>query len=109
MSLPYLEDQFCRTEPFICYLCKTDEATEKHHILPRAKGGAKGETVPCCGDCGGQIHMLFTNKELANMSLEDLINEPQMEKYLKWKRKHPGPHRHKASNPVKNWRKTHRA
>jgi 5-methylcytosine-specific restriction enzyme A len=97
-----------QTELSLCYLCQTDPWVEKHHILPKSKGGAGGETIPCCSDCGGQIHMLFTNKELEHMSLKDLLNEPQMVKYLKWKRKHPGDHRHKASNPVKNWRKSHR-
>ena len=78
-----------------CEVCDTDNAIQKHHVTPVSKGGAKGLEVACCVDCGNQIHMLYTNKELAIFgSLEILIHQEDMKKYIEWKRKHPGGHRY---------------
>lgn len=88
----------------LCEICSTDEAVEKHHVVPKSKGGK--ETIDCCSDCGGQVHMLFTNEDLGKMTLTDLMNTNKMRKYIKWKQKHPGNHRHRMSNEVK--RKTSR-
>lgn len=52
--------------------------------------------------------MLFTNNELASLSLDELTSHEKMVKYLKWKEKHLGPHKHRMSNEVKKWKKTHR-
>ena len=52
--------------------------------------------------------MLFNNNELAVMSLEDLLSHEKMINYLKWKKKHPGEHRHRMSKEVKKWKKGHR-
>jgi hypothetical protein len=93
----------------LCLICQIDTATEKHHTLPRSKGGRGQETIDCCSDCGGQVHMLFTNTELAKMTLEELITNEQMVKYIVWKKKHPGEHRHRMSKGVKSWRKSHRS
>jgi hypothetical protein len=93
----------------ICKICETDPATERHHVRPKSKGGTRGEIVWCCSDCGGQIHMLFDNKTLANLSLEELIETNEMKTYVSWKKKHPGgTHRHQMSSTVKQWKKGHR-
>jgi hypothetical protein len=91
-----------------CSVCNTDEASEQHHIVPKAVGGRGKKTIPCCKDCGQQVHMLFTNKELASMQLHDLLCVPEMQHYIRWKRKHPGTHSHRMSNKVKSWKKRHR-
>ena len=91
-----------------CRLCGIDTATQKHHVLPKSKGGRHLETLPCCVDRGGQVHMLFNNIELAAMSLDDLTNHEKILKYLKWKKTHPGTQKHRMSNDVKRWRKGHR-
>ena len=91
----------------ICELCQTDESVEKHHIIPRSKGGVHKGTIECCSDCGSQIHMLFNVAELALMTLEDLLAHEKFIKYLRWKKKHPGPHRHQLSREVKEWKKYH--
>lgn len=91
-----------------CRICGTDEAVEKHHVLPKSKGGSKLETVMCCSDCGGQVHMLFNNSELASMTFEELMSKEKMISYIKWKQKHPGSHKHRMSNDVKRWKSNHR-
>lgn len=90
----------------ICKICETDEATQRHHVLPKSKGGK--DTVWCCDDCGGQVHMFFNNNELANMTLEQLLNTDKMRAYIAWKKKHPGKHKHRMSTVVKQWKKGHR-
>lgn len=66
------------------------------------------ETVPCCADCGGQVHMLFSNKALSEMTLDELLQKDEMQSYLQWKRNHPGEHKHRMSRGVKEWRRGHR-
>lgn len=77
----------------------------KHHIIPKSKGG-KG-TIDCCSDCGEQLHMLFTNKELCSISLEEIIASSRMQTYINWKEKHLGNHRHKSSKKLREWKKFH--
>jgi len=88
-----------------CVFCD-EPATEKHHVVPRSQGGT--DTIDCCGTCGNQVHMLFENKALAVMSLEELANTDEMRRYLKWREKHPGKHKARMSNRVKKWRQYHR-
>jgi 5-methylcytosine-specific restriction enzyme A len=92
----------------LCEICNTDEAVEEHHVLPKSKGGRHLETISCCSDCGGQVHMLFNNNELASMTLENLINHDKMVRYVLWKSKHPGSHKHRMSKEVKKWKQGHR-
>jgi len=89
-----------------CRFCLTDKATMKHHKIPRSLGGV--EIIDCCTDCGNQVHMLFTNKELAKMSFIRLMNSDKMKIYIEWKKKHPGKHTYRASRKVKEWAKNHR-
>jgi hypothetical protein len=98
-----------------CRVCDTDEAILNHHVTPKSRGGLrrlpvmKGNdlTIECCSDCGNQLHMLFTNKELEELGL-NVLNLEAMKKYIEWKKKHPGNHAYRASNKVKDWKKGHR-
>jgi hypothetical protein len=82
------ECQFCGEETYDIH---------RHHLTPRSKGGAKGPKIRCCLTCSEQVHMLFTEKELANMSFEELVKTEPMKRYLNWKRKHPGDHKTRMS------------
>jgi hypothetical protein len=101
-----------KKETYICEICGDEiEQAFNHHALPKCEGGRrKGQnaTVVCCYTCNGQVHMLFSNQELARMSFEELLETPEIKKYQDWKRKHPGDHRHKSSQKVKEWKKYHR-
>lgn len=86
----------------ICEICKHySEDIHRHHIIPRARGGSKGPTIKCCPTCTYQVHVLFTEKELEKMTLEELLSTTQMQKYIQWKIKHPGDYRHKKSRRIK--------
>lgn len=93
-----------------CSICGMEaERLVKHHVRPRCKGGTHGETVRCCPVCASQVHMLFTEKELAAMTLLELLETEKMQKYLVWRRKHPGDHhRHRMSKKVRKWKEYHR-
>jgi hypothetical protein len=75
-----------------CALCERDVAKlTEHHLKPRSRL-KKGETTPTiwiCSACHRQIHVLFTNLQLADEynSLERLRDEPRMVKFLSWIRK----------------------
>jgi hypothetical protein len=111
----------------ICPICETDEVATRHHVVPLSRGKkidvptrllyAKDSPmyyfnhciVKVCMDCGSQVHMLYTNKELeAFGTLEILCEQPDMIKYIEWKKKHPGEHAHKSSLKLREWKKYHR-
>jgi len=43
-------------------------------------------TIAVCTNCGDQIHMLFTNKELERKfnTLEALLADEKMQKWINW-------------------------
>ncbi len=73
-----------------CELCERDvEKLTIHHLIPRQKKGHHGPKINICSACHRQIHTLFDNTRLAQElnSKEKLINEAQMQKFIKWVRK----------------------
>jgi hypothetical protein len=52
--------------------------------------------------------MLFTEKELAEMSLKELIANVKMQTFIKWRQKHPEEYKARMSRKVKRWKKYHR-
>ena len=73
-----------------CELCERDvEKLTIHHLIPRQKKGHHGPKINICSACHRQIHTLFDNTRLAQElnSKEKLINEAQMQKFIKWVKK----------------------
>jgi len=73
-----------------CALCERavpDRYLERHHLVPRSKGG-DGMVWMCC-DCGNQIHILFTNNELRDSycTIEALRSNSRVWQWVKWVRK----------------------
>jgi hypothetical protein len=97
----------------ICPICETDEVAVKHHVIPVSKAPRGFVHLPVspvlvCMDCGNQVHMLYTNKELASFgSLIILCAQSDMIKYIGWKKKHPGEHAYKASRKLREWKAFH--
>jgi len=62
---------------------------EKHHLVPKSKGGKDTELV--CVDCGDMIHQCITNKELKNSynSLEKIKSHEKIIKWIEWISKKP--------------------
>jgi 5-methylcytosine-specific restriction endonuclease McrA len=80
------------SETKICALCgrKTPhEYLEKHHLIPRSKSG-KITALFCC-DCGNQVHVLFSNKELQQQynSIESLQSNKRVKEWISWIRHKP--------------------
>ena len=92
-----------------CGICgEESDRLYRHHVRPVSKGGRHGEIVKCCDTCSNQVHMLFNEKELAAMTLEELLATEKMQRYVKWRKKHPGEHTHRMSKNVKQWKRYHR-
>lgn len=47
-----------------CWLCKTFNGLEDHHIIPRCSGGENGPQVRLCGVCHTAIHNMAFNKKM---------------------------------------------
>jgi hypothetical protein len=79
-----------------CALCGRDtppDRVEKHHLYPRSKRkkkevpkGKAGETVELCCDCHGQIHRLFSTKEMVGWyhTVGRLKEDVDMIVFLDW-------------------------
>lgn len=92
-----------------CELCgEGDTKLYRHHTVPKSEGGTHGPLLMCCLTCSRQVHMLFTNKELATMSREALVATESMKRYLNWKKKHPGRFRLRPSQRVRRLRNNRR-
>jgi hypothetical protein len=72
-----------------CPLCSRemdDADADRHHLIPRQKGGSKGPTVDLHRFCHTKIHSIFTNKELAKTynTVEALQAHPEIAKFIEW-------------------------
>ena len=84
--------------------CQVDKLF-KHHVLPKCLGGTAEDIAFCCWTCSRQVHALYSEKELAAMTLAQLCEQEDMKKYIAWKRRHPGDHRHMPSNRLRKRKK----
>jgi hypothetical protein len=70
-----------------CLICNRrtpEECAERHHLIPRSKDGK--ETIDVCIDCGNQLHLLFTNKELKKTynTLEVLLSNDRVQRWIRF-------------------------
>ena len=76
----------------ICPICKRnvpEQYLERHHTIPKSKGGK--ETISVCVNCGDTIHQLINIKELKTTynTIEALNSHPDIQKWSKWIFKKP--------------------
>ena len=75
-----------------CELCEREDVEITiHHLLPKEMGGTFAPTANLCIPCHKQIHALYTNEEIAARltSIDQLKDDPQLSRFLKWIRKQP--------------------
>jgi hypothetical protein len=85
-----------------CKICgRHTDKIYKHHLIPKVKGGKKGEIIECCKTCSRQVHMLFSEGELAKMTMEELLGMDAMQEYLKWIRNRSGDFKVRKSRRLK--------
>lgn len=82
----------------LCPLCKRPippQMASRHHLVPKLKGGAHGETVILHSICHSKIHTTFTEAELARdySTIEALESHPEIRKFVRWIQKRPPEHR----------------
>jgi 5-methylcytosine-specific restriction enzyme A len=85
-----------------CKICgRPTDKGYKHYLIPKVKGGKKGEIIECCKTCSRQVHMLFSEGELAKMTLEELLSTDAMQEYLKWIKNRSGDFKVKKSRRLR--------
>ena len=81
--------------PDRCPLCERlippGARASRHHLVPKLKGGAKGETVRLHQVCHSAIHARFSESEIARRlhDIEALRAESEMAAFLAWIRTKP--------------------
>ena len=89
------DSTFPATNPPICPLCLRDIPPDVpqslHHLVPRLKGGKRGEVVLLHHLCHKEIHARFTETELAREfhTVEALRNSQRLQGFLTWVAKRP--------------------
>ena len=73
----------------ICPLCDREmdeDDADKHHLVPKQKGGKKGDVTIIHVFCHTKIHSLFTNAELKKQfsTIEKLREHPEIMKFIAW-------------------------
>lgn len=81
--------------PVICPLCERPippgSRQSLHHLLPKLKGGARGETVRLHQICHSAIHARYSEAEIARRlaDVEALREDPEIASFLAWVRSKP--------------------
>lgn len=79
-----------------CPLCERQippgAKASRHHLVPKLKGGARGETVLLHQICHSALHARFSEADLARRlnTVEALRSEPELHAFLAWVRGKPG-------------------
>jgi len=88
-----------------CRICgRTTAKVYRHHVIPKVKGRKHRGTIECCKTCSRQIHMLFSESELAKMTFEELLNTEDMKRYITWIRERSGDFRARLSKRLRTKR-----
>ena len=87
----------------ICPIClrPLGARSEKHHLVPKSEGGR--ETTRVHPICHRKIHIVFSERELANAynTVEALQSHPEMARFIKWVAKRP-PDFHRRTRRKRN-------
>lgn len=79
----------------VCPLCERPiprhARQSRHHLVPKLKGGARGETVRLHQVCHAAIHARYSEAELARRlaDVESLRADPEIARFLTWVRNKP--------------------
>jgi 5-methylcytosine-specific restriction endonuclease McrA len=62
-----------------------------HHLVPKLKGGRKGDTAYMHIICHSKLHSLYSEVELATNynTIELLLQQEAIQKFVKWIKKRP--------------------
>ena len=85
-----VESEMLAASENICPLCGRDLAqpSNRHHLLPKSKGGKNTPTILLHKICHDKIHAVFTEMELKKHYniIEKLQQHEEMAKFIKWVR-----------------------
>lgn len=78
----------------ICELCSRiipKKLNSEHHLIPKSKGGGKGEKVNLHRICHGKIHSVFTDWQLANEynNMDAIKKDQSIRSFIFWIRNKP--------------------
>lgn len=82
-------------EPPLCPLCERPippgARSSLHHLTPKLKGGARGETVRLHQICHSAIHARYSEAEIARRlaDVESLRADPKIARFVAWLRTKP--------------------
>lgn len=83
------------TDGPLCPLCRRPipegAPQSRHHLVPRLRGGKRGDTVLLHQICHSEIHATLSETELARdyNSIEALRAHPRLAKFIAWVAKRP--------------------
>ena len=65
---------------------RTVPKLSSHHLVPKARGGARQPTLAICPDCHDAIHEMFSNRDLGSRyrSVEALLADERFARHVRW-------------------------
>lgn len=88
--MPIIQEKYGAPRKYICDLCdRKVEALTRHHLIPKSRGGSKGDIILVCHSCKDMIHKLIPNKELEREynTVSKIKEHSKVKTYLKWIKK----------------------
>jgi len=78
----------------VCPLCERkipDKCGNRHHLVPKLKGGTLCPTEMMHVICHSKLHSIFTEGELARdyNTVDKLLENEEIAKFVKWVQKRP--------------------
>jgi len=97
----------------VCPLCQRpippEAKSSRHHLVPRLKGGKRGETVLLHQICHSAIHARFSEAEIVQRlsDIDALRADPELARFVAWAATKP-PDFHAPTHSVRGHRKKRR-
>jgi len=75
-----------------CAICqRVTQHLVFHHLEPGKKRRRTQDGIRVCHQCGDQVHLMFTNRELRSQynTLEKLLASGKVQRYVRWVKDRP--------------------
>lgn len=102
-------DAYHSTDDGVCPNCGRDGSQvqlTRHHLVPKSRGGRRGDTLTLCVDCHTFLNTQYTPAEQEQLSQpERLLADPRMRRFGRFASRQRGGIKHRESRQRRSRRR----